>query len=67
MSGIAGTVFMFAIAYVLVRTKFRANPALDFVSWLPWAIPGVLFSLGGWTQESRTCIYDPGSDRVKNR
>jgi iron(III) transport system permease protein len=37
---------LFTVAYVLVRTKFRGNSSLDFVSWLPWALPGVLLSLG---------------------
>ena len=39
-------VVLFIIAYVLVRTKFRGNKALDFLAWLPWALPGVLLSLG---------------------
>ena len=39
-------IVLFLVAYVLVRTKFRGNSALDFVSWLPWALPGVLLSLG---------------------
>ena len=46
LSGLAGTVVMFLIAYVLVRTSFGGRTILDFVSWLPWAIPGVLLSLG---------------------
>jgi iron(III) transport system permease protein len=46
LSGLAAAVVTFLIAYVLVRTRFRARGVLDFVSWLPWAIPGVLLSLG---------------------
>src|SRR5205085_2604105 len=46
LSGIASALVVFAIAYVLVRTPFRARGTLDFLTWLPWAIPGVLLSLG---------------------
>ena len=34
------------IAYVVVRTRFRFRMTLDFISWLPWALPGVLLGLG---------------------
>jgi iron(III) transport system permease protein len=46
LSGVVGTLVMFLIAYILVRTSFAGRVVLDFVSWLPWAIPGVLLSLG---------------------
>jgi iron(III) transport system permease protein len=46
LSGLAGTAAMFLIAYILVRTSFAGRALLDFVSWLPWAVPGVLLSLG---------------------
>jgi len=46
VSGLVGTIVMFCIAYILVRTNLRGRGILDFVSWLPWAIPGVLLSLG---------------------
>lgn len=46
LSGVASALVVFVIAYVLVRTPFPARGALDFLSWLPWAIPGVLLSLG---------------------
>jgi iron(III) transport system permease protein len=45
-AGIAAALVCFVIAYVLVRTRFPANNAIDFLSWLPWAVPGVLLSLG---------------------
>lgn len=34
------------IAYVIVRTRFYARGALDFISWLPIALPGIILSLG---------------------
>lgn len=46
LSGIAATIVLFLVAYVLVKTPFAGRTILDFVSWLPWAIPGVLLSLG---------------------
>lgn len=36
----------FLIAYTLIRSRFGAKDTLEFVSWLPWAVPGVLLSLG---------------------
>jgi iron(III) transport system permease protein len=46
LAGIVSALVVFLIAYVLVRTPFPARGTLDFLSWLPWAIPGVLLSLG---------------------
>jgi iron(III) transport system permease protein len=34
------------IAYFSVRSTFRGRSLLDFVSWLPFAVPGILFGLG---------------------
>lgn len=30
------------VAYVIVKSRFKARVVLDFLSWLPWAIPGIL-------------------------
>ncbi len=39
-------VFLYAvISYVLVRLKFSGRGVLDFLIWLPWALPGVLTGL----------------------
>ncbi len=45
-SGLAAAAICFVVAYILVRAKFPAKGILEFVSWLPWAVPGVLLSLG---------------------
>lgn len=38
------------IAYAIVKTRFVGRMILDFVSWLPWAIPGILLGLAlMWT------------------
>jgi iron(III) transport system permease protein len=34
------------IAYFSVRTGLPGRSLLDFISWLPWAIPGMLLGLG---------------------
>ena len=44
-SGIVGVLFYSVIAYVVVRTPYRANWLLDFLSWLPWSIPGILLGV----------------------
>ncbi len=46
LSATVATVVLFFIAYILVRMRFSGTAVMDFVSWLPWAIPGVLLSLG---------------------
>jgi iron(III) transport system permease protein len=33
------------IAYAIVKSRFKARAALDFISWLPWAIPGILLGM----------------------
>jgi iron(III) transport system permease protein len=33
------------IAYVIVKTKFAGRGFLDFISWIPWSIPGVLLGM----------------------
>lgn len=44
-AGLAGTLFYAVVSYVLIRTRFTGRALLDFLSWLPWALPGVLISL----------------------
>jgi iron(III) transport system permease protein len=33
------------VAYVIVKSKFKARAVLDFLSWLPWSIPGILLGM----------------------
>jgi iron(III) transport system permease protein len=44
-SAIIGTAMYALIAYVIVKTRFAARGLLDILSWLPWAIPGILMGL----------------------
>jgi iron(III) transport system permease protein len=34
------------VAYVTTRTSFPGRRALDAITWLPWAIPGIVAGLG---------------------
>ena len=46
LAGVGAALICFIVAYILVRSPFWGRGILEFVSWLPWAIPGVLLSLG---------------------
>ncbi|MFM2129652.1 MAG: hypothetical protein RL477_1198 [Pseudomonadota bacterium] len=45
-AGVFSVVLFSLVAYFTVRTQFRARALLDFVSWLPFAVPGILFGVG---------------------
>jgi iron(III) transport system permease protein len=34
------------IAYIIFRTKFWGKGVLDFLSWVPWSVPGMVLALG---------------------
>jgi iron(III) transport system permease protein len=44
-TAVVGIVLYGLIAYVIAKTKFVGRGALDLLSWLPWAIPGILMGL----------------------
>ena len=44
-AAVVGALFYAATSYTLVRGRFRGRAALDFLTWLPWALPGILISL----------------------
>jgi len=44
-AGIGGTLVYSVISYVIVRTRLTGRHIIDILSWLPWALPGVLISL----------------------
>lgn len=44
-AGIVGTILYSTISYVIVRTRLPGRGLVDILSWLPWALPGVLISL----------------------
>ncbi len=44
-AGIVGTLLYSLISYAIVRTRLPGRGVVDILSWLPWALPGVLISL----------------------
>ncbi len=45
-AAIGGMTFYSLISYISVRTKLRGRGLLDFMSWLPWTVPGLLLAVG---------------------
>jgi len=62
-TALSGAIFYALIAYVVVRRHFAGKAVLDFISWLPWAIPGILMGLALlWTVfETRVLLFLYGS------
>jgi iron(III) transport system permease protein len=44
-AALVGTVVYALISYLIVRTELPGRGFIDILSWLPWAMPGVLISL----------------------
>jgi iron(III) transport system permease protein len=44
-AAIIGSLAYALISYLIVRTKLPGRGLIDVLSWLPWALPGVLISL----------------------
>ena len=45
-AALASVVACALVAYILVRTQYRFRLVLDVITWLPWALPGMLMGLG---------------------
>jgi iron(III) transport system permease protein len=56
-SGVVGMLFYSLIAYVIV--KKRRSWLLDFLSWLPWSIPGILLGVALMWTFLQTKIFLP--------
>ena len=46
VSATAGVFIYMLVSYVVVITRFREKKTLDLVSWIPWAVPPIVLSLG---------------------
>jgi iron(III) transport system permease protein len=46
LSAVFGMALYTVIAYVTVKTAYRARGVLDFLTWIPTVIPGIVLSLG---------------------
>ncbi|MGH7827177.1 MAG: ABC transporter permease [Candidatus Binatia bacterium] len=44
-AAIVGTLLYALLSYLIVRTRVPGRGVIDVLSWLPWALPGVLISL----------------------
>ncbi|MGE5305607.1 MAG: ABC transporter permease [Alphaproteobacteria bacterium] len=58
-SGLIGVFFYSLIAYVVVKTRHRGRAVLDFLSWLPWSIPGILLGVALLWTFLQTKIFLP--------
>lgn len=58
-SGVIGVLFYSLIAYVVVKTRHRGRAVLDFLSWLPWSIPGILLGVALLWTFLQTKIFLP--------
>ena len=45
-AAISGTIIFTLLAYVVVRTRYAGRHILDFLTWLPTSMPGIVISLG---------------------
>jgi iron(III) transport system permease protein len=58
-SGLVGVLFFSFIAYVIVKTRYAGRWLLDFLSWLPWSIPGILLGVALLWTFLQTKIFLP--------
>jgi iron(III) transport system permease protein len=58
-SGLVGVLFFSFIAYVIVKTRYAGRALLDFLSWLPWSIPGILLGMALLWTFLQTKIFLP--------
>jgi iron(III) transport system permease protein len=58
-SGVIGVLFFALIAYMIVKTRHAGRWLLDFLSWLPWSIPGILLGMALLWTFLQTRIFLP--------
>ncbi len=45
-AAVIGMTFYSLLSYINIRTKLPGRGLVDFMSWLPWAVPGLLLAVG---------------------
>lgn len=45
ITSVGGVILYTLISYVTVRTRFKGRGLLDFWTWLPWSVPGMVLAL----------------------
>jgi len=58
-AGVVGVLFYSVIAYAIVKTHQRGRWLLDFLSWLPWSVPGILLGVALLWTFLQTKIFLP--------
>jgi iron(III) transport system permease protein len=58
-AGVIGVLFYALIAYMIVKTRQAGRWLLDFLSWLPWSIPGILLGVALLWTFLQTRIFLP--------
>jgi len=58
-AAIIGVVWYSLVAYISVRTRFKARGAMDFLSWLPAALPGVILGFAYLQMFLNVEIFQP--------
>ena len=58
-AGVVGVLFYALISYMVVKTRHRGRWLLDFLSWLPWSIPGILLGVALLWTFLQTRIFLP--------
>ncbi len=58
-AGVVGVLFYSLIAYVVVKSRFAGRAMLDFLSWLPWSVPGILLGVALLWTFLQTKIFIP--------
>lgn len=58
-AGVVGILFYALIAYMVVKTRHHGRWLLDFLSWLPWSIPGILLGVALLWTFLQTRIFLP--------
>jgi iron(III) transport system permease protein len=58
-AAVLGVFFYALIAYMIVKTRHRGRWLLDFLSWLPWSVPGILLGMALLWTFLQTKIFLP--------
>jgi iron(III) transport system permease protein len=44
-AGLGGTLLYAAVAYLIARSRLPGRGVIEFLTWLPWSIPGILLGM----------------------
>ena len=58
-TALLATIVYVAVAYCIVRPKSRLRAPLDFLTWLPFTVPGIILGFGYLNMALRVPIFSP--------